>query len=88
MIMKLKKCTINNSQAAQVMRNPQSALEQQEKSRLIEIISRQSSRYGDKLIDFMDTYRLDNLQSATVEQLRVYVATRCHQPQKTDDRML
>lgn len=47
------------------------------KDELINVISSQSNRYGDKLIDFMDTYGLINLQQATVQQLREYVSAKC-----------
>lgn len=46
-----------------------------EKSKLIRYISERSDRYGDKLLEFMDIYRLNNLQSATVAQLTEYIAT-------------
>ena len=59
----------------------------QEKNRLIELISRQSDFYGNKLVDFMDTYHLNNLQSATVAQLQEYVAIHCRQ-QLTPERSL
>ena len=44
------------------------------KDELIQVISSRSSRYGDKLIDFMDRYSLYCLQDATVQQLREYVS--------------
>ncbi len=50
-----------------------------EKSQLVRFISAHSSFYGDKLIDFMETYHLTDLQSATVEQLREYVDTHAQQ---------
>lgn len=40
---------------------------------LIRFISAHSSRYGDKLLDFMERYGLSNLASATEEQLTEYV---------------
>ena len=42
---------------------------------LIGIISRASSRYGDKLLDFMDRYHLHGLIEATEEQAREYIET-------------
>lgn len=45
------------------------------KDKLIELISRNSDRYGDKLLEFMDLYHLNNLQSASENQLREYVQT-------------
>lgn len=56
---------------------PKSALKDKSmsKSALIETISRASqTRYGDELIKFMDTYGLNNLQSATKRQLQEYIA--------------
>ena len=50
-----------------------------EKDLLIKQISNCSDRRGDKLIDFMNQYHLDNLQSATVEQLKEYIANCLHQ---------
>lgn len=43
------------------------------KSDLIDIISSQSDRYGDKLLDFLDKNHLTCLQDATVEQLQNYI---------------
>ena len=43
------------------------------KDELIMFISERSSRYRDKLIDFMYQYKLTNLQQATVEQLKEYI---------------
>lgn len=43
------------------------------KDQLITYLSERSDRYGDKLVKFMDTYGLINLQQATVEQLREYI---------------
>lgn len=45
-------------------------------SQLIEIISSQGDRYGDKLLDFMETYKLICLKDATIEQLQEYISTR------------
>ncbi|MCQ2381704.1 MAG: hypothetical protein MJ054_00160 [Clostridia bacterium] len=54
------------------------------KSKLIGIISKQSSTvYGDKLIEFMDIYHLNNLRSATVEQLQEYINTYLKQEENT-----
>lgn len=41
--------------------------------RLIKIISRSSSRYGDKLLDFMDQYKLNGLKDARAKQLEEYI---------------
>ena len=41
--------------------------------RLIKIISRSSSRYGDKLLDFMDQYKLNGLKDANAKQLEEYI---------------
>ena len=43
------------------------------KDELITYLSERSDRYGDKLVKFMDTYGLINLQQATVKQLREYI---------------
>ena len=51
------------------------------KDGLIELISRNSNRYGDKLVEFMDLYHLHNLQSATEDQLREYIQTHLTQCQ-------
>lgn len=45
-----------------------------EKDRLIKIISENSSKYGDKLIQFMDLNHLNGLRYATVPQLQNFVA--------------
>ena len=44
------------------------------KSWLIQIISQASNDTGDRLLDFMELYNLDNLQEATEEQLQQYIA--------------
>lgn len=44
------------------------------KDDLIKVISSQSSRYGDKLVEFMDLYGLENLQDANMAQLKEYVS--------------
>ena len=47
------------------------------KYELIQMVSAfNETKYGDKLIDFMDTYGLMCLQDATVEQLQEYISTR------------
>lgn len=46
-----------------------------EKYKLITKLSQMSNKYGDKLIDFMNRYNLNNLQQATVEQLKEYLAS-------------
>ena len=43
-----------------------------EKNKLVHYISERSSRYGDKLLEFMDKYHITNLQEATVAQLREF----------------
>lgn len=45
------------------------------KDELIQIISNKSNRYGDKLLAFMDKYSLDNLQQATIPQLKEFIQT-------------
>ena len=47
----------------------------EERDCLINYISRCSSLYGDKLLDFMQENNLPNLQEATVAQLKKYIAT-------------
>lgn len=44
------------------------------KDDLIKVILGKSSRYGDKLVEFMDLYKLKNLKDATVEQLQEYIS--------------
>lgn len=44
------------------------------KSWLIGVISQSSNGTGDRLLDFMELYSLDNLMDATEEQLEQYVA--------------
>lgn len=57
---KLKHCVISNT-----------------KDQLIQMVSAfNETKYGDKLIDFMDTYGLISLKDATVEQLQEYISTR------------
>jgi len=46
------------------------------KDELIMVISNQSDKYGDKLVDFLHTYKLVGLKDATVEQLQEYISTR------------
>lgn len=41
--------------------------------KLINVISRSSSRYGDKLLDFMDQYKLNGLKDARAKQLEEYI---------------
>ena len=41
--------------------------------RLIKIISKSSSRYGDKLLDFMEQYKLNGLKDASKKQLEEYI---------------
>lgn len=56
---------------------PKSALKDKSmsKSALIEKISRASkTKYSEELIKFMDTYGLNDLQSATRKQLEEYIA--------------
>lgn len=47
--------------------------EQREQSDLIREISHRSDRYGDKLLEFMDRYGLDNLRDAEIWQLKEYL---------------
>ena len=44
------------------------------KSWLIGVISQSSNDTGDRLLDFMELYDLDNLMDAKEEQLEQYVA--------------
>ena len=46
------------------------------KDELIMVISNQSDKYGDKLVDFLHTYKLVGLKDATVEQLQEYISMR------------
>lgn len=41
--------------------------------KLIKIISKSSSRYGDKLLDFMNQYKLDALKDTSAKQLEEYI---------------
>ena len=70
--MKLKTCTVKNepNHLAQTI--------EMQKSDLINFLSNRSNRYGDKLIDFMETYDLLSLQDATVAQLQEYIALHCY----------
>lgn len=43
------------------------------KSQLIKVISTASDRYGDKLLDFMETYQLTGLNNASTMQLEEYI---------------
>lgn len=56
---------------------PKSALKQKSKSKdelIMEISGASKTKYGDTLIDFMDTYGLGSLQQATRKQLEEYIA--------------
>lgn len=44
-------------------------------SELISVISHASDYYGDKLIEFMNNYELNNLAQATQEQLEDFIKT-------------
>jgi len=44
-----------------------------QEDRLIKVISKSSSRYGDKLLDFMDQYKLNGLKDANAKQLEEYI---------------
>ena len=47
------------------------------KGQLIEMVNAfNETKYGDKMIDFMNTYGLIGLQDATAEQLQEYISTR------------
>ena len=48
-------------------------IEQAEKERLINYISKRSDKSGNRLIDFMRIYDIHNLTEATSKQLREYV---------------
>ena len=43
------------------------------RDKLITIISRSSNRYGDKLLDFMEQYKLRGLKDAKTTQLKEYI---------------
>lgn len=46
------------------------------KDQLMQIVNAfNETKYGDKMIDFMNTYGLVGLQDATVEQLQEYIST-------------
>lgn len=53
------------------------------KTELIKIISAASDRYGDKLIDFMDKYDLQNLAQATADQLKKYIENYLYEKNQT-----
>lgn len=72
---------VKNSQACKLAyfhaNCPKSALKQKTKSKdelIMEISSASKTKYGDTLIDFMNTYGLNNLQNATRKQLEEYIA--------------
>lgn len=44
------------------------------KDDLIKAISSRSDKYNDKLIEFMNMYKIGGLQEATVEQLGEYIS--------------
>jgi len=44
-----------------------------QRDRMIKVISKSSSKYGDKLLDFMEQYKLSGLQDASIEQLKEYI---------------
>lgn len=75
--MKLKKFDAGNIH----VKNNDKVVES-EKSKLIRYISDRSNRYGDKLIEFMDTYNLMKLQDATEAQLYDFIATHFQPNQK------
>lgn len=47
------------------------------KTELIQMVSAfNETKYGDKLIEFMDTYNLTGLQDATIDQLQEFISTK------------
>ena len=74
--MGLKKFISNKTKLKQMEKAEKTA---EERDRLIQYISERSSLYGDKLLDFMETYGLTGLQNATVEQLQEYIVTHAKQ---------
>lgn len=57
-----------------------------EKDRLIKIISENSSKYGDKLVEFMNRNRIYGLRDATVSQLQYFV-TKCLVKQQNVEKL-
>jgi len=53
--------------------SPEISLESIQKDRLIKIISKSGNRYGDKLLDFMEQYKLSGLNKANTKQLEEYI---------------
>lgn len=45
-----------------------------EKDELIDVISKASDRYGNRLIEFLERYKLSGLIEANIEQLKEYIA--------------
>ena len=43
-----------------------------EKSKYIRLISSASNKYGNKLLDMMDCYKVNNLKELTEEQVKEY----------------
>ena len=43
-----------------------------EKSKYIRLISKASNKYGNKLLDMMDCYKVNNLKELTEEQVNEY----------------
>lgn len=43
-----------------------------EKSKYIRLISRASNKYGNKLLDVMDCYKVNSLKELTEEQVKEY----------------
>lgn len=44
------------------------------KDDLIKAIKSRSDKHNDKLVDFLNVYKLDGLKDATVEQLQEYIS--------------
>ena len=50
------------------------------KEELIKFLSDHSkTKYGEKLVEFLETYKLVGLKDATVEQLKEYISAMCPQ---------
>lgn len=54
------------------------------KGLLVDVISKKSDKYGDKLVDFMEKYNVSGLSEASVDQLHDYIMTYCYGQQTND----
>ena len=77
--MKLK-TNINNQQTIKSIMD--------EKTQLIQTISQNTNRYGNKLLEFMEKYQLTGLRDATITQLREFVTFIENQQKKEKAKLI